>query len=233
MNHQEREHELPASSGDAFARALLQGAARRAPPQLRERLEEEWSADMATRRGALARLWFALGCRWAARTIAVEFGVPARAVALRVAAATAGGPSVVPLRPSAPQGSPRFIFMVAIVGLHVAVALALIEAFIPPIGEKGPTTFDTTFIEQIEQPVEPPPAVPNATLVEPSKPTFVPPVVTIDTSADSGRIDLAGPAAAASHAAAGACGQARGRGPRRRLPQRRGLLSGALPAARQ
>ncbi len=49
---------------------LVQRAARTAPESLRERLEEEWLADLSERPGRLSRLSFAFGCYWAARVIA-------------------------------------------------------------------------------------------------------------------------------------------------------------------
>lgn len=66
---------------DGVVRSLIQRAAHRAPPALSQRLEEEWLADLAARRGAIPRLRFALGCAWATRVIACELGAPARAAA--------------------------------------------------------------------------------------------------------------------------------------------------------
>jgi len=66
---------------DEVVRSFIQRAARRAPPALSQRLEEEWLADLAARRGAIPRLRFALGCSWATRVIAYELGTPARAAA--------------------------------------------------------------------------------------------------------------------------------------------------------
>ena len=66
---------------DEVVRSLIQHAAHRAPPALSQRLEEEWLADLAARRGAIPRLRFALGCSWATRVIAYELGTPARAAA--------------------------------------------------------------------------------------------------------------------------------------------------------
>ena len=53
---------------------LVGRAARKAPPGLAARLEEEWHADLMARRGAFARIRFGLGCCWATRVIAREFG---------------------------------------------------------------------------------------------------------------------------------------------------------------
>ena len=65
---------------------LIRLAARSAPASLAERLEEEWLADLAARRGPIARLRLALGCCWAARVITHEHAV----VNLLGAAAAAG-----------------------------------------------------------------------------------------------------------------------------------------------
>ncbi|HEY1891236.1 MAG TPA: TonB family protein [Steroidobacteraceae bacterium] len=58
---------------------LVGRAARKAPPGLAARLEEEWQADLMARRGALSRICFGLGCCWATRIIAREFGAAAAA----------------------------------------------------------------------------------------------------------------------------------------------------------
>jgi TonB family protein len=63
----------------SLARYLVACAARKAPPGLAERLEEEWLADLTVRRGAFSRIGFGLGCCWATRVIAREFGVAAAA----------------------------------------------------------------------------------------------------------------------------------------------------------
>lgn len=67
--------ELPGWS-EGLSRRLIQHAARNAPAALSERLEEEWLADLAGRRGAMARLRFGVGCCWATRVIAHEYSAP-------------------------------------------------------------------------------------------------------------------------------------------------------------
>jgi biopolymer transport protein ExbD len=54
---------------DALAPRIIQCAARRAPVNLSVRLEEEWLADLAERRGRVSRLSLSLGCYWAALVI--------------------------------------------------------------------------------------------------------------------------------------------------------------------
>jgi biopolymer transport protein ExbD len=54
---------------DSVANRIIQSAARGAPGNLSERLEEEWLAAIPEQRGRLRRLSFALGCFWAAMVI--------------------------------------------------------------------------------------------------------------------------------------------------------------------
>jgi len=54
---------------DSVANRIIQSAARGAPGNLSERLEEEWLAAIPEQRGRLRRLNFALGCCWAAMVI--------------------------------------------------------------------------------------------------------------------------------------------------------------------
>ncbi len=60
-----------------IAHRVIGYAARCAPGPLSDRLEEEWLADLAERRGPIGRMWFAVGCRWAAYVIAHECTLPA------------------------------------------------------------------------------------------------------------------------------------------------------------
>lgn len=60
-----------------IAHRVIGYAARRVPGSLSERLEEEWLADLAGRRGSIPRLRFAIGCGWAANVIARECAMPA------------------------------------------------------------------------------------------------------------------------------------------------------------
>lgn len=101
-----------------LARDLVRRAARKAPPGLMERLEEEWLADLAARQNAIARIRFGLGCCWATRVIAHDFGL--------AAAATAGSASgqrllVVHASLDFSRFSRRTTAMVAIVGFHAAI----------------------------------------------------------------------------------------------------------------
>jgi TonB family protein len=111
---------------EAFTALLIRLAARAVPAELAERLEEEWLADLASRRNALARLRLALGCLWASQVIAHDF------LATRVAAGTAaaGQRTVVALDP---QGfspfSPRGVVLLVIIGIHGALIYAFASGF--------------------------------------------------------------------------------------------------------
>jgi len=108
---------------DRVALRLLQRAANRAPPCLAERLEEEWLADMAARRTAVARLRLAIGCCWAAGVIAHEHRAP------KVAASTSGR-GAKPLTAYTPADSffsPRSATVLIILALH-AVLIYLLAA---------------------------------------------------------------------------------------------------------
>lgn len=187
MNHHDGVQVPPAAANVSFARALIRRAAHRAPPDLVQRLEEEWLADLAARPGPLSRLRFALGCHWAARTIALEFGAPARIASTRIATATASGPAVVAGRPAAPSGPPRTIFFIAIVGLHVALAYALIHAFLPRVGVNVPTLVGG-FLDPPVEPTTPPLPVPGPSLAQLPKVTLTPPIVTLNLPADPERV---------------------------------------------
>lgn len=118
---------------------LVRGAARQAPASLAERLEEEWLADLAARRGALARLRFALGCWRATRVIALELGVPVGTTA------TAGGKNAALLAESAPFLPRRTVAVVLIGALHTLVIIGLAagigETIIKPTEHRTQASF--------------------------------------------------------------------------------------------
>ncbi len=121
----ERKSHRSATWDQEVGRRLIGCAARKAPPGLRERLEEEWLADLTARQGAFSRIRFGLGCCWATRVIAREFGA--------AAAATAGSPSGQRLLIAHggydfSRFSRRSAALVAIVCLHAA----LVRDFLTP-----------------------------------------------------------------------------------------------------
>ena len=107
-----------------FSIWLVRRAAAAAPPSLRERLEEEWLADLATRRSPASRCLFGLGCCWASQAIAREF--PAKALA--ASAAGGGQAAVYGFHPS-PSWSRRPGAMFTIIAFHVVVIFAFASAF--------------------------------------------------------------------------------------------------------
>jgi hypothetical protein len=56
----------------SVARWLIQQAARRAPPRLASRLEEEWLADLQAHDSNRSRLSHAMGCHWAACVLSYQ-----------------------------------------------------------------------------------------------------------------------------------------------------------------
>lgn len=120
------EHEQPTAW--AISRALVRCAARQAPPGLAQRLEEEWLADLTARQSALGRLRFGLGCCWATRVIAREFGV--------AAAASAGSASGQQLLVAAggydfSRLSRRTVALIAILCLHAGIFYLYLNGFTP------------------------------------------------------------------------------------------------------
>lgn len=105
------------------ARRLIGCAARKAPPGLAARLQEEWLADLMARRAAFSRISFSLGCCWATRVIAREFGVAA------AAGGSASGQQVLVAYGGHDfsRFSRRTVAMIAIVCLHVAVFYAYVS----------------------------------------------------------------------------------------------------------
>src|SRR6185312_4466672 len=150
----------PGGWGNEVAQRLIHHAARNAPPPLAERLEEEWLADLAARRGQVTRVLFALGCCWATNVIAREH------CALNVSAATAATGSttmttqVLPNLTFLPR---RTTVLIAIVGLHVAIiyafATGLAHRLIEPL--QGPMTVD--FLRD-PKPLQTPQPLPNINL---------------------------------------------------------------------
>jgi TonB family protein len=144
---------------DGIAHRLIHRAARRAPDSLSDRLEEEWLADLASQRGSIQRLRFALGCCWATNVIAHEHAV----AALPVAGSTAGqGHLIHAHRDDSPFFTGRTITFVMVAFLHAALLYGLAMGLGPQIRKiiVGPLT---TRI------IEPPPrstslSVPRATM---------------------------------------------------------------------
>ena len=128
-----RRHTLPPPAGPActdelpgwsegLTRWLIQHAARSAPPALSERLEEEWLADLAERRGAMARLRFGVGCCWATRVIVHEYSAPK---VLATLSATGNKVMNAYVQQDYSLFSRRTLAFVLIVGVHGVLVLVL------------------------------------------------------------------------------------------------------------
>lgn len=114
----------PPSCFDSLARWLIAHAARRAPPAVAERLEEEWLAALEERCGNMARLRLALGCCWASGVIAHEHA----AVPVLAATSTADAKYLGALILHEPSLLPRrTIVFFGVVCLHVLVIDALVS----------------------------------------------------------------------------------------------------------
>jgi TonB family protein len=105
--------------------ALLRHAARRAPAELCERLEEEWLADLSDRRGSLQRLRFAVGCCWATRVIAADYSAAAGVVATASARVSTAAGALASHSPS--PISRRSIVLFGIVALHALLIYGFIS----------------------------------------------------------------------------------------------------------
>jgi len=130
---------------ETLARNLVRHAARKAPPGLTERLEEEWLADLTVRQNAASRICFGLGCCWATRVIARDFGV--------AAAATAGSASGQRLLVGQSSHgfshfSRRTMALVAIVCFHAAIFYVYLVSFSQKPVASQPRAFDTGFFTQ-------------------------------------------------------------------------------------
>lgn len=200
---QRKSHRGSARWDQDVGRYLVGCAARKAPPGLRERLEEEWRADLMARQGAFARIRFGLGCCWATRVIAREFGA--------AAAATAGAASGQRLLIGhggydLSRLSRRTTAMIAIVCLHAAVFYAYLSGLAQRVLVEPVRSMGTTFITQPQRPHTPPPLPPPTfthTIVEvptplapipfPAHPTAITAVGTPHPSAASANLTPAEP----------------------------------------
>jgi periplasmic protein TonB len=148
---------------DALAGELIRRAARNTPPSLSQRLEEEWLADLATRRGQITRLRLAAGCWWAARVIAHEHPLTRLAPACgghQIAAAYAPHDSSLPSR--------RTVALLLIASLHAGLIYLLAIGFVHKVVEAPPPVIDARFTSdtQAHEPPPPPPVTLASTRVD-------------------------------------------------------------------
>jgi periplasmic protein TonB len=164
-------HQLPEL--ERLTRSLIQHAARNSPAALSERLEEEWLAHLVTRRGAVSRLCFAIGCCWAMRVITRDYlasAAPASSAATGHAAIVLGhyGPSYY---------SRRTTIFFLIVCLHVFVIYAFATGFAQKVIEAIPGPIQVIPLPQPRTPELPPPLTePRLGTTPPVIPQLVPSV---------------------------------------------------------
>ncbi len=149
---------------------LIRYAASRMPAGLAERLEEEWTADLAAQHGALSRMRFALGCWWATQVI----GRAPQLYGLRLSAASHGSVGVVNPLPSAlPR---RAVAFLVIVFLHIVAALALIYAISAGVLPIAPAPMTGNMYFEKKSATPPPPAPRVAFDHRPELITAIPPL---------------------------------------------------------
>jgi TonB family protein len=136
---------------------LIRHAARRAPGQLAERLEEEWRADLSARHSAISRLRFAFGCSWATWVIALEH----RPLRTQAASATAGGVVTGFWGGGARLFTDRSTTFVVVVFIHVALFYALMSGLTMHLVKSIPAPLQPRFLTvPRERESLPPPANP-------------------------------------------------------------------------
>lgn len=170
---------------DTLPQRLVRTAARHAPSQLAERLEEEWLADLLCRTGHLSRLRFALGCYWAVYTILREH-CTARAAAAATTASGGRDIAAAYARYDWPFLSRRTLVLLSILALHVALIYCLANGLASKIA--------TVIVQPIQVLVdkprardEPPPPAPKPTLVHPRL-DVPPPDLTLNVPPEPGQI---------------------------------------------
>jgi TonB family protein len=158
----------PSGWSEGLTRWLIQHAARNAPPSLSERLEEEWLADLAERRGAMARLRFGVGCCWATRVIAYEYSSPK---VLATISATGNKVMHAYAQQDYSLFSRRTLAFVLIVGVHGVLILVLANGLAHGFVKVIPTGMQVGWVPEVPKNQLPPPL--------PPPPKFTPRVIDI------------------------------------------------------
>lgn len=143
----------PALRVDGVVQCLIRHAARRAPPPLSRRLEEEWLADLAARAGPLSRLSLGLGCCWAATVIMHEHCSMSAAAA---ASSATGQKTVTYAHHDLTLRSRRTIALLLIACVHTALIYALVIGLRSTTPEVIPTA-SGEFVPEPRLPIEPRP----------------------------------------------------------------------------
>jgi protein TonB len=157
----------------ALTHWLVHHAACRAPPDLSERLEEEWRADCAVRSSAISRLRFAVGCCWATSVIVREH----RPANIPVASSAMGPKATLGYaRDESGIFARRSLTFFLIAGLHVALFYGLMSGLAFKIIKVIPTSFETRILQPPQGRILPPLPPPQLTrsIVEILPPYFPP-----------------------------------------------------------
>jgi TonB family protein len=171
---------------DRLASELIRRAARNAPPSLSQRLEEEWLADLSTRRGPIVRWRLAVGCWWAAHVIAHEHA----AIGLVPAGSPAGHPLAATYAPREASFPPRrTIALLLIASLHGCLIYLLAMGLVHNVAEVPPAPLTAEMTSEV-QPHTPPPPPPAVTLVS-THVEVPPPDFTVEPAADANTITVA------------------------------------------
>lgn len=163
------------SWSEELTRWLIQHSARNAPPSLSERLEEEWLADLAERRGALTRLRFGLGCCWATRVIAHEYAAPK---VLATISATGNRVMNAYAQQDFSLFSRRTLSFVLIVGVHGLFILALANGLTHRFAKMIPTGLEFKWMPPAQD-APPPPSLPSPPKLVTHEIKFVQPEVVV------------------------------------------------------
>jgi TonB family protein len=132
-----------------LAHRLIRRAARSAPPAVAERLEEEWSADLAARTGTFSRLRLAIGCWWATAVITRDLAVPQV-----VTSSTGAGVRTLlgGLQYDFPLLSRRTVTFVTIAGVHVLLIYGFTSGLAQHVARSLPILTQATFIQNTNRP---------------------------------------------------------------------------------
>jgi protein TonB len=159
----------------ALTHWLIHHAACRAPPDLSERLEEEWRADVAIRSSEISQLRFALGCCWATSVIVRERGPASVPVA-----SAAMGPKATLGYTSDESGifARRSVTFFLVAGLHIALFYGLMTGLAFKIIKEIPTSFQVPLLQPPKEralPSLPPPPLMKSRIEIPTP--YFPPTV--------------------------------------------------------
>ncbi len=162
---------------------LIRHAARRAPPDLSERLEEEWRADLADRKSIFARLRFAFGCCWATGVIVWEHrpeSLPVTSAAVRPKAAIGY------MRDDSRILARRSLTFFLVAGLHVLLFYVLMTGLAFKIIKVMPTAFQVRLLQPPRERAIPPSPPPQASMPKLYVP--IPDFPAIDVPVEKGEI---------------------------------------------